>query len=132
VHADLVAALGDLGDLRRPLLAVATFDEHRRRQTPPLEHVEHARCAVIEVIHGEAGDSHLTEDTPPSARQLAVAVRPDCRHYSTRTVASGEVVERCRVDANEKVPFACPEGCLFFEPRAVSDAGWHQSPKPDQ
>jgi hypothetical protein len=38
------------------------------------------------------------------------------------------VVERCRVDANEKLPFACPEGCLFFEPRAVSDAGWHQAP----
>ena len=62
-----------------------------------------------------------------------VAVRPDCRHYSTRTLPSGEVVERCRVDANEKVPFACPEGCLFFEPRAVSDAGWHKAPpKPDQ
>jgi hypothetical protein len=42
------------------------------------------------------------------------------------------VVERCRVDANEKVPFACPEGCLFFEPRAVSDAGWHQPPKRDE
>ena len=64
---------------------------------------------------------------------MGVAVRADCRHYSTRTLPSGEVVERCRVDANEKVPFACPEGCLFFEPRAVSDAGWHQAPpKPDQ
>ncbi|MBV8982362.1 MAG: hypothetical protein JO086_15785 [Acidimicrobiia bacterium] len=63
---------------------------------------------------------------------MTVAVRPDCRHYSTRTVASGEVVERCRVDANEKVPFACPEGCLFFEPRAVSDAGWHQAPKREE
>ena len=61
-----------------------------------------------------------------------VAVRPDCRHYSTRTLPSGEVVERCRVDANEKLPFACPEGCLFFEPRAVSDAGWTQAPdKPE-
>jgi len=62
-----------------------------------------------------------------------VAVRPDCRHYSTRTLPTSEVVERCRVDANEKVPFACPEGCLFFEPRAVSDAGWHQAPpRPDR
>jgi hypothetical protein len=25
---------------------------------------------------------------------------------------------------NEEMPFACPEGCLFFEPRAVSDTGW--------
>jgi hypothetical protein len=63
---------------------------------------------------------------------LNVAVRPDCRHYSTRTLPTGEVVERCRVDANEEVPFACPEGCIFFEPRAVSDAGWTQPPKPDQ
>jgi len=71
---------------------------------------------------------------PSDARQLTVAVRPDCRHYSTRTLPSGEVVERCRVDANEKVPFACPEGCLFFEPRAVSAAGWvqEQQPKRDQ
>ena len=57
---------------------------------------------------------------------MGVAVRADCRHYSTRTLPSGDRVERCRVDANEKVPFACPEGCLFFEPRAVSDAGWTQ------
>ena len=61
-----------------------------------------------------------------------VAVRPDCRHYSTRTLPSGEVVERCRVDANEKVPFACPEGCLFFEPRAVSSAGWTQEKPKDE
>jgi hypothetical protein len=62
-----------------------------------------------------------------------VAVRADCRHYSTRTLPTGEVVERCRVDANEKFPFACPDACLFFEARAVSDAGWTQErPKPDR
>ena len=59
-----------------------------------------------------------------------MAVRPDCRHYSTRTLPSGEVVERCRVDANEKVPFACPEGCLFFEPR-IMGAGWTVEPPPE-
>jgi hypothetical protein len=53
----------------------------------------------------------------------AMAVRVDCRHYSTRTIGD-EVVERCRVDANLAVPFACPEGCLFFEPRHVTSAGW--------
>ena len=36
---------------------------------------------------------------------MGVAVRADCRHYSTRTLPSGDRVERCRVDANEKVPF---------------------------
>ena len=53
----------------------------------------------------------------------AMAVRADCRHYSTRTIGS-EIVERCRLDANQAVPFACPEGCLFFEPRNVTSAGW--------
>lgn len=52
-----------------------------------------------------------------------MSVREDCRHYSSRTVRD-EVVQRCRVDANEVMPFACPEGCLFFEPRTLSDTGW--------
>lgn len=53
-----------------------------------------------------------------------MAVRKDCKHYSTRTLPTGDRVERCRVDAAEKVPFACPEGCLFFEKRSISSAGW--------
>ena len=55
-----------------------------------------------------------------------MAVRTDCRHYSTRTLPAGDVVERCRVGAAELVPFACPDGCLFFEPRASADAGWQR------
>lgn len=51
-------------------------------------------------------------------------VRTDCRHYSSRTVASGDLVQRCRVDAAQSMPFACPEGCLFFEPRSISGPGW--------
>ena len=54
-----------------------------------------------------------------------MAVREDCRHYSTRTTSDG-VVQRCRVDANEEMPFACPEGCLFFEPRSLGDGGWQR------
>ena len=53
-----------------------------------------------------------------------MAVRQDCRHYSTRTTSSDEVVQRCRVDANETTPFACPDGCLFFEERPIADPGW--------
>ena len=55
-----------------------------------------------------------------------MAVRQDCRHYSTRTTGTGDQVQRCRVDANEKAPFACPEFCLFFEPRSITDAGWRR------
>ena len=57
-----------------------------------------------------------------------VAVREDCRHYLRRSTPAGDVVERCRVNANTDSPFACPEGCVFFEERAVSAAGWTQAP----
>lgn len=56
-----------------------------------------------------------------------MGVRVDCRHYSTRTTSPGEVVQRCRVGAAELMPFACPEHCLFFEPRPISGAGWQRA-----
>ncbi len=58
----------------------------------------------------------------------AVSVNQDCRHYVMQTVGGGEKVERCRVEANQSLPFACPEGCLFYEPRKVSQAGWMVDP----
>ena len=54
-----------------------------------------------------------------------MSVNADCRHYVMQTTARGEKLERCKVDANEQLPFACPEGCVFYEPRKVSSAGWH-------
>lgn len=57
-----------------------------------------------------------------------MAVRDDCRHYLLRTTPAGEALRRCRVSANSESPFACPEGCVFFEPRALSGAGWAQAP----
>jgi hypothetical protein len=57
-----------------------------------------------------------------------MGVREDCRHYSTRSTAGGEVVQRCRLGVNDDAPFACPEGCLFFEPRSLTDAGWTRDP----
>ncbi len=53
-------------------------------------------------------------------------MRLDCRHYSTRTTGD-EVVQRCRVGASLDTPFACPYGCLFFEPRSIADAGWRRA-----
>jgi hypothetical protein len=58
----------------------------------------------------------------------APTVREDCRHYLARSTPSGEVVQRCRLAANREDPFACPEGCLFYEGRALSEAGWAQAP----
>jgi hypothetical protein len=63
---------------------------------------------------------------------LAMGVREDCRHYSTRTVGGDEVVQRCRVDANLTMPFACPEDCLFFESRSITDAGWQRFERDDK
>jgi len=55
-----------------------------------------------------------------------MSVREDCRHYSTRTTAGGDVVQRCRLSANLLAPFACPDDCLFFESRSITDAGWRR------
>lgn len=62
-----------------------------------------------------------------------VAVRDDCRHYIQRTTSGLEQIERCRLDVSELDPFACPAGCLFFEPRVIADAGWQveQQQRPD-
>ena len=49
-----------------------------------------------------------------------------------RTTPRGDRLERCKVDANEPLPFACPEGCVFYEPRKVSQAGWHVAPRDDE
>lgn len=53
-----------------------------------------------------------------------MAVQDDCQHYVMQTVRNGERVERCKLGANETVPFSCPEGCLFYERRSTSSAGW--------
>jgi len=58
-----------------------------------------------------------------------VDVRDDCRHYSCRSLPSGDVAQRCRLDAAQAVPFGCPPDCLFFEPRPISDTGWHRPPE---
>lgn len=53
-----------------------------------------------------------------------MAVRDDCRHYFRRTTSTDERFEQCRLGANEQDPFACPDGCIFFEARSISSAGW--------
>ncbi|MSO86386.1 MAG: hypothetical protein EXQ71_02560 [Acidimicrobiia bacterium] len=60
-----------------------------------------------------------------------MAVREDCRHYSTRTLPTGDMVQRCRVDMAEVTPFACPADCLFFEARPITEVGWQGFETPD-
>jgi hypothetical protein len=53
-----------------------------------------------------------------------VPVNDDCRHYVMQTTGRGDKLERCKIGANDPLPFACPDGCVFYEPRRVSSAGW--------
>ena len=55
-------------------------------------------------------------------------MRDDCRHYVHRSTSAGEVLQRCRLGVNGEDPFSCPDDCLFFEGRGLSDAGWAQAP----
>jgi hypothetical protein len=61
-----------------------------------------------------------------------VGAREDCRHYSTRSTPAGDVLQRCRLGMAEEMPFGCPEHCLFFEPRSITDAGWQRLDDPDR
>jgi hypothetical protein len=36
------------------------------------------------------------------------------------------MLQRCRLGVAEEAPYACPDGCLFFEARVLSTAGWAQ------
>lgn len=46
-----------------------------------------------------------------------------CKHYESRTYASGEVARMCRLDLAPDAPWKCPDECPKFERRLV-DAGW--------
>ena len=74
------------------------------------------------------GSTRPTLPVPTPGRihqaECGVSVNEDCRHYVMQTTAHEEKLERCRVGANQQIPFACPDGCLFYEPRNVSGAGW--------
>jgi hypothetical protein len=54
-----------------------------------------------------------------------VPMRHDCRHYETRTYASGDTAHMCRLDLAPEAPWRCPADCPKFEKRGF-DAGWTQ------
>jgi hypothetical protein len=59
------------------------------------------------------------------SKNINMAVNSNCRHYLMQTTSSGDRLERCRLEANQHLPFACPDGCVFYERSKVSQAGWH-------
>ena len=47
-------------------------------------------------------------------------MREDCRHFESRTYASGEVARFCVLDLAPEAPWRCPENCPAYE-RSVLD-----------
>jgi len=70
--------------------------------------------------------THLLVSLPFSDENRDMGVRKECRHYSSRSLATEEKVQKCRIGSNEEMPFGCPDWCLFFEERNISDTGWNR------
>ena len=49
-------------------------------------------------------------------------MRIECRHYETRTYASGDSVRKCDLDLAPEAPWRCPEECPEYERR--TDIAW--------
>ena len=52
-----------------------------------------------------------------------MAMREECKHFQSRTYASGEVARFCVLNNAPDQPWSCPENCLTYEPR-LADVGW--------
>jgi hypothetical protein len=50
-------------------------------------------------------------------------MREECKHFQSRTYASGEVARFCLLGNAPDQPWSCPENCMTYEPRLV-DVGW--------
>ncbi len=50
-------------------------------------------------------------------------MREECKHYQSRTYASGETARFCVLDLAPEAPWRCPEDCSRYAPRRA-DAGW--------
>lgn len=50
-------------------------------------------------------------------------MRTDCRHFESRTYATGDAVRSCKLGLAPEAPWRCPAGCASFAPRGV-DVGW--------
>ncbi len=50
-------------------------------------------------------------------------MREECKHFQSRTYASGEVARFCALDLAPEAPWRCPDDCPRYE-RRLADAGW--------
>ena len=54
-------------------------------------------------------------------------MRTDCKHFESRTYASGDTIRRCNLGLAPDAPWRCPETCERFERRLVDVAWAHGS-----
>lgn len=54
-------------------------------------------------------------------------MREECKHYQSRTYASGEVARFCVLDLAPEAPWRCPADCPRYEPRRADVAWVHGS-----
>lgn len=52
-------------------------------------------------------------------------MREECKHFQSRTYASGEVARFCVLDLAPEAPWRCPENCRRYTVR-LADAGWNR------
>jgi hypothetical protein len=50
-------------------------------------------------------------------------MRTDCKHYESRTYASGDSVRKCDLDLAPEAPWRCPDDCPAYE-RRLADVAW--------
>ena len=50
-------------------------------------------------------------------------MREECKHYQSRTYATGEVARFCELDLAPEAPWRCPDNCPSYQ-RRLADAGW--------
>lgn len=50
-------------------------------------------------------------------------MREECKHFQSRTYATGEVARFCELDLAPEAPWRCPENCPSYE-RRLADVGW--------
>jgi hypothetical protein len=48
-----------------------------------------------------------------------VPMREDCRHFQSRTYATGEVARFCVLNLAPEAPWRCPEGCPRYQRDAI-------------
>ncbi len=50
-------------------------------------------------------------------------MRQDCKHFQSRTYATGDAMRKCALDLAPEAPWTCPSECPRYE-RRLADVNW--------